>query len=62
MRQLLLRADLTTLPSGTARPDRFVYTVALDTWEVTVSEQELTPELHEVMRIVLGGNGGLDLG
>ncbi|WP_375425606.1 protealysin inhibitor emfourin [uncultured Friedmanniella sp.] len=62
LRQLLQRADLTTLSPGAASPDRFVYTVALDAWQLTLPEQDLTPELHEVVRIVLDDAGGVDLG
>lgn len=53
VRQLLLHADLTALSPGAARPDRFVYTVTLDAWQLTLPEADLTPELHEVVRIVL---------
>lgn len=67
VRQLLRRADLTAFAPGTPRldagvPDAFVYTVALDSWRLTVPERDLTPELHEVVRIVLGAGGQIDLG
>ncbi len=61
VRQLLLRADLTTLAPSSPSPDRFVYTVALDAWQLTLPEADLTPELHEVVRIVLDSPGGLEL-
>ena len=62
VRQLLLRTDLTRLAHSTPAPDRFVYTVAVGDWHLTVPEQDLTPELDQVVRIVLGASGRLDLG
>lgn len=67
VRRLLRRADLTSLTPGVTGssaglPDAFVYTVALDAWQLTLPEQDLTPELHEVVRIVLGTGEQVDLG
>jgi hypothetical protein len=62
VRELLLATDLTQFGASRPAPDRFVYTVALDEWQLVVPEQDLTPELDQVVRIVLGGSGGLDLG
>jgi len=64
VRALLQRADLAGLatPSvGAAGPDRFVYTLALDDWQLTVPEQDLTPELHQVVQIVLAGAQPVEL-
>lgn len=62
VRQLLLDTDLDRLAGSPPAPDRFVYTVALGDWHLTVPEQDLTPELDQVVRIVLGSSGRLDLG
>ncbi|SDT30785.1 Thermolysin metallopeptidase, catalytic domain [Friedmanniella luteola] len=62
VRQLLLATDLSLLAGSAPAPDRFVYTVAVGDWHLTVPEQDLTPELDQVVRIVLGGSGRLDLG
>jgi hypothetical protein len=62
VRQLLIRADLDRLTTSDPAPDRFTYTVALGDWELAVPEQDLTPELHQVVRIVLDGSGPVDLG
>jgi hypothetical protein len=62
VRRLLLDADLSQLAGSPPAPDRFVYTVAVDEWRLTVPEQDLTPELDAVVRIVLGGRGEVDLG
>ncbi|CAA9325612.1 MAG: putative metalloprotease [uncultured Friedmanniella sp.] len=62
VRRLLLGADLSRLAGSPPAPDRFVYTVAVGDWHLTVPEQDLTPELDQVVRIVLGGSGRLHLG
>jgi len=62
VRQLLLQTDLQALATGEPVPDRFVYLVALDDWQLAVPEQDLTPELHQVVDIVLGRSGRVDLG
>ncbi|GAA1849562.1 protealysin inhibitor emfourin [Microlunatus capsulatus] len=62
VRRLLLDTDLTRLAGSRPAADRFVYTVAVGEWQLTVPEQDLTPELDQVVRIVLGGSGRLDLG
>jgi hypothetical protein len=62
VRQLLIQADLNRLTTSDPTPDRFTYTVALGDWELAVPEQDLTPELHQVVRIVLDGSGSVDLG
>jgi len=64
VRELLLRADLSALSAGTPAADRFVYTLAVDDWQLTLPEQDLSPELHQVVRIVLGGqsSGGPGVG
>nr|WP_294691394.1 protealysin inhibitor emfourin [uncultured Friedmanniella sp.] len=63
VRRLLLGTDLARLAGSSApAPDRFVYTVAVGDWHLTVPEQDLTPELDQVVRIVLGASGRLELG
>ncbi len=54
VRRLLLDANLRPLATSASRSaDRFVYTVEYGSVRLTVTEQNLTPELHEVVRIVL---------
>ncbi len=62
VRRLLLGTDVSLLPGSHPAPDRFVYTVAVGDWNLTVPEQDLTPELDRVVRIVLGSSGRVDLG
>ena len=38
-------------------PDRFVYTVRYGAWQRTVGEEDLTPELRQVVQIVLTRGG-----
>lgn len=56
VRSLLDRVDLRGLAAGHAgqAPDRFVYTVEYGGTSTTLSETELSPELHQVVRLVLG--------
>jgi hypothetical protein len=67
VRDLLTGSDLASLGSGgssSGRPsaDRFVYTLEYGEQRVTLPEQDLTPELHRVVQIVLGrGSGSLEL-
>lgn len=60
VRRLLTRVELQQVTVSPPIPDRFVYTVRYGAWEVTVPEQDLTPELHRVVQLVLDG-GGLEL-
>ncbi len=60
VRQLLMRVNLQGLSISPARPDRFVYTVRYGDLDLTLPEQDLTPELHRVVKIVLD-RGGVDL-
>jgi len=53
IRQLLGRAFLEQITVSDAGADRFVYTVQYGSWELTVPEQDLTPELSRVVHIVL---------
>ena len=52
--RLLRRADLTAVRSATPQPDRFIYHLSIDEQEVTVAEQDLTPELSRVIELILG--------
>jgi len=52
---LLGRIDLSALPAHDPKPDRFVYTFNVAGTEAVVREQDLTPELHQLSRLVLGG-------
>lgn len=51
---LLGRTDLDSLGSSPPQPDRFVYHVRIGRREVTVAEQDLTPELSRLIDRVLG--------
>ena len=57
LRQLLLRVRVQQLSMSQPAPDRFVYTVRYGEWQLTVREQDLTPELHRVVQIVLTRGG-----
>jgi hypothetical protein len=61
VRRLLIQADLSRFSASPPSADRFTYTVALGDWELAVPEQDLTPELHQVVRIVLDRPGAIDL-
>jgi Zn-dependent metalloprotease len=50
---LLGRIDLRGLPMHRPQPDRFVYSFELDGERVVVGEQDLTPDLHQLARILL---------
>ena len=52
---LLGRIDLAALPSHEPQPDRFVYTFHVAGKEAVVGEQDLTPELHQLSRLLLDG-------
>jgi hypothetical protein len=54
VRHLLLSVDLHELMVSPPTPDRFVYTVEYGQNRLQVPEQDLTPELHRVVQIVLG--------
>lgn len=54
LRRLLLAVDMQDLLVSPPTPDRFVYTVEYGQSRLTVPEQDLTPELHRVVEIVLG--------
>jgi len=53
LRRLLDHVSVNGVPPSSSQPDRFVYTVACRSWELTVPEQDLTPELSRVVEIVL---------
>jgi hypothetical protein len=50
---LLDRIDVTSLASSRPQPDRFVYTFDLYDERVVVGEQDLTPELDHLARLLL---------
>lgn len=52
--RLLARTSLTALAASSPQPDRFVYHLRVDRQEVSVAEQDLTPELARVVSLVLG--------
>jgi hypothetical protein len=58
VRDLLTGVDLQGLTSNPAAPDRFVYTLEYGPHRVTLPEQDLTPELHRVVQLVLGNHRG----
>jgi Zn-dependent metalloprotease len=50
---LLDRIDLRGVTAGRPQPDRFVYTFQVRGEQVTVGEQDLTPELHRLANLLL---------
>ena len=61
IRRLLMQVNVQQITIGLTQPDRFVYTVEFGDLNLTVPEQDLTPELHRVVRLVLD-RGGPQLG
>ena len=57
IRQLLMLVEPEQLAVSDPAPDRFVYTLEFGHWRLTVPEQDLTPELHRVVQIVLTRGG-----
>ncbi len=57
VRHLLMQIDLRQVSVERPAADRFVYTLRFGSWEITVPERELTPELDQVVRIVLNRGG-----
>ena len=57
VRQLLLQVRVQQLSMSQPAPDRFVYTVRYGAWQRTVGEEDLTPELRQVVQIVLTRGG-----
>jgi hypothetical protein len=55
VQQLVERIDLPSVRTSEPQPDRFVYVFRYASIEVQVQEQELTPELGELARLVLEG-------
>ncbi len=53
LRRLLDQISISDLTPSDPQPDRFTYTVACRSFELTVPEQDLTPELTRVVQIVL---------
>ncbi|GAB2585618.1 hypothetical protein GCM10009593_25950 [Microlunatus antarcticus] len=53
LRRLLSQISVSGLAPSEPSPDRFTYTVACRSFELTVPEQDLTPELTRVVQIVL---------
>ncbi|MGI3779920.1 MAG: protealysin inhibitor emfourin [Janthinobacterium lividum] len=53
LRLLLSQISVSGLVPSEPAPDRFTYTVACRSFELTVPEQDLTPELSRVVQIVL---------
>jgi hypothetical protein len=52
---LIGRIDFRGLSATRPQPDRFVYTFDVDEEHVVVAEQDLTPELHQLSRLLLDG-------
>lgn len=53
LRRLLDQISVSDLARSDPQPDRFTYTVACRSFELTVPEQDLTPELSRLVQIVL---------
>ena len=60
VRDLLARADLRQVAASSGGADRFVYTLEYGDVRLTVPEHALTPELGQVVKLVLD-SGGTDL-
>ncbi|MDN5764097.1 MAG: M4 family metallopeptidase [Microlunatus sp.] len=60
VRGLLHRVDLQQVSMSNPAPDRFVYTVEFGEQVVTAGEQDLPPELQQVVRIVLASSSTTD--
>ena len=58
LRRLLNQISVSGLAPSEPQPDRFTYTVACRSFELTVPEQDLTPELTRVVQIVLDQQEG----
>ena len=50
---LIDRIDFRGVTAGEPQPDRFVYTFEVRGEQVVVGEQDLTPELHRLARLLL---------
>src|SRR3954451_9745032 len=50
---LLSRIDLRSVAPTPPQPDRFVYTFHVQGEQVVVGEQDLTPDLHQLARLIL---------
>jgi hypothetical protein len=57
VRRLLTQVSPDQFSLSRPQPDRFVYTVQYGDWNLTVPEQDLTPELHRVVQLVLDPSG-----
>ena len=53
LRTLLTRVKVEEVPISQPTPDRFVYLVRCGEWQLTVPEQDLTPDLRQLVQIVL---------
>jgi hypothetical protein len=53
VQSLLGRIDLGSVAAPEPQPDRFVYTFSVHGQEVVVAEQDLTPDLHQLARLLL---------
>ena len=54
LRRLLNQISVSGMTPSEPQPDRFTYTLACRSFELTVPEQDLTPDLTRVVQIVLG--------
>lgn len=57
VRRLLMHVGLQPITATRPAPDRFVYTVEYGDWRFTVPEQDLTPELRQLVQVVLNRGG-----
>jgi len=53
--RLLSRIDVQAVASSRPQPDRYVYAFTLGVQEVVVAEQDLTPDLEDLARLLLDG-------
>jgi hypothetical protein len=54
VRELLARIPFDDLPAARPQPDRYTYAFTVDGREFVVAEQDLTEDLEELARLLLG--------
>jgi hypothetical protein len=51
--ELAARVDLAEMPATAPQPDRYNYTISIGDHELTVHEQDLSPDLARLVALVL---------
>jgi hypothetical protein len=55
--ELAAGLDLADLPATAPQPDRYYYTISIGDHELTVQEQDLSPDLARLVALVLDSPG-----